>query len=369
MKLNTLIIQLLAASVLAIASSACSKNEQEDVPTTILKEQILTDATPLTINKAWYPIDSIYPTQFYVYADTILIVENQKAAGNFLDFYNIRTQKLIAKELPFGEGPDELLFAQMNYDGNSMRVTDYINRKMCNVNINQVLKEENYKPELLPFSKNNIITTSPVSFGDSILFVNPFHYVNLQEGINQQPPRLIASTPDNPEPPMPMDYDYMTFNVGQGLLGANLHLGKVFFASFETSLVEFYDSNLKLIRKVLGPIALPEAKLSICASKKDAKREVCYKGVLQPEAYSLFTACKDKLFLVYTGQKVTFDNLKDFHSFILCFDWEGKLLKCYSVPARVYALSVSATNSDTFYATIRDEEDNPQLIKLTPNQQ
>ena len=73
---------------------------------------------------------------------------------------------------------------------------------------------------------------------------------------------------------MPMDFDYMTFNVGQGYLGANTHLGSIFFA---------YSSDLKPIKKVVGPVSLPEARLNI--SGEDGKREIVYKGMLQPEAH------------------------------------------------------------------------------------
>lgn len=342
---------------------SCSEKTKDNVASVTLDEHILSDSHPLKADSVWYPADSIYAKRFYVYADTILIVENQKAAGNFLNIYNMHNRQLIAKLLPFGEGPGELLFAQMNYDGNSMRVMDYINRRLCNVDIDRVVKDKDYKPDLLPLSQSYIITSSPVSYGDSILYANPFHYVNRQANIDQQPPRLIASTIENPEPEMPMDFDYMTFNVGQGFLGANAHSGNIFFASNETSTIEFYTPDLKLVKRVMGPVSLPEAKLSISAGE-EGKRDVCYKGMLQPEAYRGFTSTADKLFFLYTGKEVPLNNPKNFRSYILCFDWEGNFQKSYSAPARVYALSTSAT-ADTFYATIMDKEGNPKLVKLT----
>ncbi|WP_294626953.1 BF3164 family lipoprotein [uncultured Bacteroides sp.] len=360
MRLNTPILLIVLSSILC----SCSKKAQDNFVSVTLDKENLSNAILLKTDSVWYPIDSIYAKKFYIYADTILIVENQKGAGNFLNFYNINTHNLITKLLSFGEGPKELLFAQMNYDGNSMRVMDYINRKLCNVNIDKVLKEKEYEPNLLSLSKNNIITSSPVSYGDSIIYVNPFHYVNSQENINQQPPRLIASTDENPEPTMPMDFDYMTFNVGQGFLGENTQSGKIFFASNEASFIEFYNSDLQLIKKVLGPVSLPEARLKI-SSEESGKRDVCYKGMIQPEAYRGFTYSGDKILFLYTGKEVPLNNSKEFQSYILCFDWEGNFLKSYLAPNRIYALSASA-EPDTFYATIMDKEENPQLVKLTP---
>lgn len=351
--------------ILAIIVLSCSEKKQDNAAVVALEENLLSASNSLKADSIWYPADSIYAKRFYVYADTILIMENQKGAGNFLNIYNMHNHQLIAKLLPYGEGPGELLFVQMNYDGGSMRVVDYINRKLCNINIERVVKDNGYKPDLLPLSQNYIITTSPVSYGDSIIYANPFHYVNHQANIDQQPPRLIASTTKSSEPEMPMDFDYMTFNVGQGFLGANAHLGSIFFASNETSTIEFYTSDLKLMKKVMGPVSLPEAKLSIVG--EGGKQEVCYKGMLQPEAYRGFTSSADNVFFLYTGKEVPLDNQKDFQSYILCFDWEGNFQKSYSAPARIYALSASAA-SGFFYATIMNEEGNPKLVKLTQTQ-
>jgi hypothetical protein len=362
MRLYTLTINFIMMLVLITIASSCSEKKIDNIEIVTLEDRLLSNSNLLKTDSIWYPIDSIYAKKFYVYADTILIMENNKAAGNFLNIYNMHNHQLIAKLLPFGEGPGELLYAQMHYDGSFMRVVDYIKRTLYNINIEKILNDNSYIPELIPLSQNYIITTSPVSYGDSIIYVNPFHYVNRQANIVQQPPRLIASSSKNIEPKMPMDFDYMTFNVGQGYLGANTHLGSIFFASNENSTIEFYSSDLKPIKKVVGPVSLPEARLSI--SGEDGKREVVYKGMLQPEAYRGFTSSADYLFFLYTGKEVPLDNQKDFKSYILCFDWKGNFQKSYSPSSRIYALSVSAT-SETFYATIMSEDGNPKLVKLT----
>ena len=120
--------------ILAIIVSSCSENKQDNAAVVALEGNLLSASNSLKADSIWYPADSIYAKRFYVYADTILIMENQKGAGNFLNIYNMHNHQLIAKLLPYGEGPGELLFVQMNYDGGSMRVVDYINRKLyCEV--------------------------------------------------------------------------------------------------------------------------------------------------------------------------------------------------------------------------------------------
>lgn len=350
--------------ILCLVTSTCSKQNKENFVSNVLEENVLSTAIPLEMNDVWYPSDSIYSYRYYVYADSVLIVENRKAAGHFLDFYNIRTQKLVASKLPYGEGPGELLFAQMNYEGNVMRVTDYINRRLYNVEIDKI-NDPNYIPPYISYSKNLIITSSPVLYGDSVLCANSFHYVNLQYGINQRPSRIIvAATRNTDDYSTSMNFDYLTANVGQGLLGANSKLGKIFFASFDASFIEFYNSNLDLVKKVIGPVSLPESNLSISINK-DGMRDVCYKGTNQPEAYTEFTALNDRLYFIYTGKTVSWNKINDYHSYILCFDWDGELVNCYSVPTRISSLSVSSSESNAFFATVKDENGNPKLVKLS----
>ena len=73
----------------AISIFACSERSRSDVVSVRLDERVLDGAVPLEMHEMWYPADSIYSYQFYVYADTVLLVENRKEAGNFLDVYNI----------------------------------------------------------------------------------------------------------------------------------------------------------------------------------------------------------------------------------------------------------------------------------------
>ena len=84
--------------------NSCSKTDVNNVTSVFLNEDILSEAIPLQMEDAWYPADSIYSARFYVYADTVLIIENNRLAGNYLDFYNIPTKRLIAQKLFYGKG-------------------------------------------------------------------------------------------------------------------------------------------------------------------------------------------------------------------------------------------------------------------------
>lgn len=88
MRLNIHI--LILSSILTTIVCSCSKKVQDNSVSITLEKEVLSHAISLKTDSAWYPVDSIYAKKFYVYADTILIVETQKTAGNFLDFYNMR---------------------------------------------------------------------------------------------------------------------------------------------------------------------------------------------------------------------------------------------------------------------------------------
>ena len=352
------------AFITAFATGSCKKTDVNDAASVFLDESVLSEAIPLQMEDAWYPADSIYSVRFYVYADTVLIIENNRLAGNYLDFYNIPTKRLIAQKLFYGEGPGEWLFAQIHNEGRTIHAIDYVNARFCNLDVQKVTDSPETMPELIPYPRN-IITSPPVAFGDSVVCINPFHYVSHRMGIDQQPPRFYAVEKGCRQHDIPMDFEYMTVNVGQGITGADSKRDRIFFASNDASVIEFYDSHLNLWKTVSGPLNLPEADLAV-TPWEDGKREVSYKRDQLPSTYTQYTAFNDTLYFVYTGVYGTVDDAENTSPYILCFDWDGNFLKCYHSPVPISSVSVSHKDPGTFYATVKDEEGNPKLVKLTP---
>lgn len=361
------IFQNIAFAFLAMAIFSCSQTGSQFHNTVILPEERISQAIPLEMEDIWYPVDSIYPKNFYVYADSILIVENKKGAGHFLDFYNIPSKSLVASQIPYGEGPNEWLFTQMYFEGNYMHITDYIKSRFCKLDIHQVVTDATYTPQLIDYPREIIMTCPPNLLGDSIIGVNSFYYVNHLMKVDQQPPHLffITGNPDNY--PKIEDYEYMTVNVSQGLMGVNPRLKKAFFASFDASDIEFYNSRLQLTQKVSGPVQLPEADLKLLTDKENGFRELVYNARTgRPEAYINYTMLNDTIYFTYTGAYRKWDDTKKYPSYILKIDWEGHLLQTYKTPVEISTISASWDKSDTFYGTIKDEEGNPKPVKLVP---
>lgn len=361
------IFQNIAFAFLVMAIFSCSQTGSQFHNTVILPEERISQAIPLEIEDIWYPVDSIYPNNFYVYADSILIVENKKGAGHFLDFYNIPSKSLVASQIPYGEGPNEWLFTQMYFEGNYMHITDYIKSRFCKLDIHQVVTDATYTPQLIDYPREIIMTCPPNLLGDSIIGVNSFYYVNHLMKVDQQPPHLffITGNPDNY--PKIEDYEYMTANVSQGLMGVNPRLKKAFFASFDASDIEFYNAHLQLTQKVSGPVQLPEADLKLCTDKENGFRELVYNARTgRPEAYNNYTLLNDTIYFTYTGAYRKWGDTKKFPSYILKIDWEGHLLQTYKAPVEISTISASWNEPDTFYGSIKDEEGNPKPVKLVP---
>lgn len=348
--------------IICLTIFSCTNNIDKN--RTILEYDILENATPLHRHDAWYPIDSIYSNRFYVYADSILIIENKRQAGHYFDIYNMKNKELITSCLKFGEGPEECLFAQVYFEGDKLRVTDFIKRRFAYLDIYKILTNK-LKPEYIKYPMDLQITSSPVKFGDSIIAVNPYHYVNNMADIRQMPGRFIIKTSKNFSEPMFIDYKFTTLNVGQGFIGANIKKRKLFFASGESPIIEFYDSDLVLKKEVYGPETVAEANLYITTEKYG--KHVSYKGGW-PETYRNFTYDDNYIYMVYTGIYRTIENANTaYQSYIICFDWDGNLHKTYIAPMQIEALSVSHNNDDTFYASVIDSEGNPELIRLSLN--
>lgn len=357
---------VVAIAILAMATFLCSSSDTSSHDITILPAEGISQAVPLEILDVWYPVDSIYPSRYYMYADSVLIVENKRGAGHFLDFYGTHSKKLIASRIPYGEGPDEWLFTQMYFEGDCMHITDYVKRRFCKLDIHKVLTDSMYKPQFFDFPREIIMTCPPNLLGDSIVGVNPFHYVNHHMGVDQRPPHLFFITGNPDHYPDIEDYEFMTANVSQGLMGVNSHLRKAFFASFDASSIEFYNGKLDLEKQVLGPVQLPETELGISTSKEHEFRELTYNRDGRPEAYNTYTLLNDTLYFTYTGAYRRWGDTKDFSSYILKFDWEGNLLQTYKAPVEISTISVSPKEPDTFYGTMEDEEGNPKPVKLVP---
>ena len=69
---------VVAIAMLAMATFSCSSSDTSSHDITILPAERISQAVPLEILDVWYPVDSIYPSRYYMYADSVLIVENKR---------------------------------------------------------------------------------------------------------------------------------------------------------------------------------------------------------------------------------------------------------------------------------------------------
>lgn len=304
----------------------------------------------------------IYDSRYWVANDSIVLIENSQSKGNFLDIANLNTGKRFGAFLPYGEGPDEMIFSSIKFDGYHIIAQDYIRSRFAQFTVNNLISSD-FKPAFLSFPRKLRATSNPILIDDSILLINSFRYINKEYGIAQPEPRFISLDSKNPSSDYNTNNLLQTQNVGQVTAAYNLFDNHIWLASFNKSIIEIYDSTKILSKRIIVPSKVAgDPRVTILDSP--GGKEVVYDGqspstfrnitfdIIDGSAYMLFVG---EIFL--KGQ-----SREDKGAYILHFDQEGNFINGAYSPQYIRNISVS---NGTIYATILDEDENPKLVKAT----
>ena len=346
--------------VLALYSlTFCSHRDQSNI-TTIIDPQKLSIDTP-TIEVVPLAFDNSLSLRFVMIDDSTVVNVKRQQAGNFLDIVNNITGEQTSL-FNVGEGPEELLFCDFKYDGGDITIADFTRKRLTQFP-KERLKDSTFKAVFIPFPQTIGLSSQPLIIGDSMLILNPYHYINDTEGINQDEPRLVYISKSQ-EFFGPKDKELLfTFNVTQADLIRNENNGDIWVFPADKSVIEIYNSSLdkKKTIKVLSDVS-GDAPVFFLENKVGNK-EVIYKGGY-PQTFMSVTVSPDKskLYVPLVGKFITKKNrLKDQSTLILEMNWEGEILKTLYVPHIIYNLSITDSG---LYASIDDEEENSILVKI-----
>ncbi|MDR0972764.1 MAG: TolB-like 6-bladed beta-propeller domain-containing protein [Prevotellaceae bacterium] len=348
--------------IIVLYSCQVSRNHVSD--TVVLSQTTKTDAKRLmvdTIDLSGYSSsdDFIYARFFLVYQDSVLIVVNNKYEEVcFLEFYNMKNREMLKKMYRLGDGPNELLSANVDISGNLLFVNDFIKGQVAFVNIDSVLINPDY--HCLPIQHAYKGSPTAVPYKDSLLLLeNPNHFIDKGLRINQDVPRfLVASRNKTAISTAPLSYKYYTRNVAvDGRIITNYEKDRIFYADFHKPLLEIYDSNLILIKSIAGPDVLP-----IEYAIRD--NSLSFKGRV-PYAYLRYCMDNEAVYLIYIGDFISVSrDAEELPAWIFKFDWEGTFMESYTTGKYIVSLTLS-NEADTFYATIREKGNEPHLVKLS----
>jgi len=337
----------------------CSRKQADNIVALDLK--IKSEAKSVKIDTVGFFENLIYARRFFVYQDSVLIVQNRKHDGYFVEIYNLKDEQLLSEFFRLGNGPVEMLSANATLQDNILTVNDYEKNQVAFLNIDSVLHNSQYSTKIIRHYCNAPTVVRYTS--DSLLFENPNCFKNKELRIDQKAPRFITTSEKVPYVEN-ISYTYYTRNVAtDGNIIQNFTKDRIIYAAFHEPNIEIYTKNLTLIKQIKGPDKLP-----IQYVIEEANTVTFHKKI--PYTYMNFSANADFVYLTYIGDFLVpsqHQKMEDLHSWIFKFDWDGNFIESYNSARYLASISLSK-DGKSLYATAINEEGNPYLIKISLNE-
>lgn len=337
---------------------ACSMQTQYSDNTIELDTEIKQTAKSFNKDIVPLPKEFIYAKSFHVYKDSILIVLNKKnKETSFLEFYNLQTNDSIGQYLSYGQGPCEFLDAKIHLYDNLLAIEDIHKKEWLYLNLDSLRSELLHNPQMI---KINTYTFDVIPYKQgSFIMEDLNHFYSEDLGMDFRTERLKRIMPDYTESNEDIPPFYVK-NVVGGIILPNFSKERVVYASQYYPIVEIYDDDLLLHKTITGPDDIKPQYMVV-------DNEVIFKKRI-PYSYLAHTQNKDFFYLTYMGNFYEVEKkLINYPLWLFKYDWNGNLLNSFYIGEYVKSISVSG-DGKSFYATSYDEEENPILIKLLPNE-
>lgn len=350
---------IILALLLVLTISSCNNDHAESFittevpmmcPDTLAAKDVHVNNFDNTLTRKYIPLN-----------DSLLIAVKSPKSGNFIDVLNIKSGKTISSFFSVGEGPDEMIFCDVFYDGFKIVATDYVRNRFAQFPIDSLINPS-FKPSFINFPHDIRITSHPLKIEDSIVIVNPFHYTNTKFGIDQDVPRLLSVAPGQKLSNIMDGVKLYTQNVGQANIIRNPETGDIWVIPLGKSVIEVYDSQLVHRKNIIIPSnVMDDADVSIKSTSTGEM--VTYKGYY-PLAFTSAIISSDNqlIYLCLVGESIGRKERENDKSVkILVMNWNGELIKSYFSPYYLHSLSV---RDSQLYATIEDDDEYRILVRL-----
>jgi hypothetical protein len=354
--------QIIICITLAFSIWSCTSNKNESQNNFILDKRIKLEAKVLHVDTIGFFDELIYARDFRVYQDSILVVRNHRYSDvYFLEFYNLNQKKSLRQMYRLGNGPDELLSANIYINQSTLTAVDYVKDYIAFPNIDSLLYNADYNKVPIKFYPHSPVVVQ-YKKENQMLVENPYCFKDEESGIDNHAPRFIIYN-ENSVYVEKNKYKYYTWNVAtNGRIITNYQKNRIVYANTNLSVIEIYDADLCLLKQIKGPDNLiPEYKI---VSDEYVFNEVLFRDHI-PYTYLDFCVSDDFFCLTYLGDYfVDKKKITDYPLWIFKFDWDGNFMESYSIGRYVSCISLSA-DGKSFYASAVSEEETPFLIKLS----
>ena len=345
-----------------IQTCSCSETPQHASEEATLDASVLTTAVELSVEND-ITLNNLGGVEAaYVYEDTIIVTHNRgRQEEGFIKVFdeNFNLKKELFRA---GNGKDELISALVSWNGSSLLVNDFVKGQIANVDLEKLLINQQYIPSIIPYQDKMVFTVS-VENSSTLVMVNPFYFHDERSGIEQGDRRLIRTNPDKSEI-VSVKYPFNTLNVsGQGFLIQSPNKNSYLYASRSESALEVYDKNLSLQKIIYGPKTISAAYRTVPVPQSDIQ-EVLYQSQ-HLEAYVSCCSDSEHAYFLYYGNLFTSGEPEAGNeNYILQFDWDGNLSKCYVTNLKLRTISKGRVE-DVFYGSLLDDIGEVHLVKLT----
>lgn len=277
--------------------------------------------------------------------DTFLIMKNRNTEYIYY-IYNIQSRKKVGECITYGIGPSEMIdpYIIPSADDNiwifdkNRRILSICDKqkflKMAGLFIRRNIELHDFCDNVVLIPKKGFIATT-------------FNLNNKRFGLFDIDGDTICYKGEYPT------LSSLKTNIEQiegfiGELTVNIEKNKVFVSHKRTDLIEYYDTNMNLIKRIHGPEHFfPEVH-------QVADRVETNKG-LERDAYFFPQSVGNEIFVLYSGKVFNpkkNDYLKDK---ILVFDWEGKAQKLYQLDVPIFDFSVDLKSRTIYGLTDKPE--------------
>ncbi len=368
MKHSNSAASLLAAMTLAAVTlcSSCGGQKTETTDET-LPLNVLQQAPGVKLDTMDIGMEFPTAAAYLVYQDTILIVTSSHlCTDHFVEIVNLRTHQPVASLCAVGDGDGEVLSAQSKLMNGHLVVNDFVKAQVVLVDMDSLLTVPGYQPQVRKRAMDDAPTAVP--FRGRLLAENPSCFssrdLGIKQGVENGVPRFVELDGDSCSD-VPAAAPFHTRNVCvDGMIEVSPDQQHVLYGSMGRSALEVYDDSLHLTRRVLGPVTLDECVAAMPADDSDTQ-EVSYSQRI-PYAYTASCSSPSRAFFAYMGDYLEDgEEMKDKHSYVLVFDWDGTLLRACHADALLTSLSVSSRDSSRVYATALNAEGTPVLVTFS----
>jgi len=314
----------------------------------------------LTGNPLWG--DSIVnPDEAYIVRDSMVLVSNDDPAqGKKVKLFSLRDGHLISSYFSKGHAENEVISCDLKYfslNDKYFYIDDFTQGKYFVCSLDSMCKNRN--PILRSFYySRDIISVFPLDttyIGFSSWFIDEDKYYN---GISC--PIGMYNMDNSKKNTHTIGCKYFVANVSGACVVKNPHNDDVWVSYRHNNIIEIYDKDLILKKKLAGP------EKSKGKYKTETIKKQQYVFFDQDSYISSFYSCffsKQYVYLLYENKNGTTIPPKPVPSEIFKFNWNGKPICNYKLDRQAYEISIDS-KEHFLLAICMDKSNNLQVVKF-----